>query len=129
MISTGPMLMRSRSTSTSVALCASAGAQTAAALFHSRDLEGRGVGNCLNVLEGEQVGICPRNGRELSVVQIRNRLLESGWIDVGIIRAAAIARPPTGVHRELHQVGQPQLSAGSRRGAAWQCAERFQVYG
>jgi hypothetical protein len=73
-------------------------AQTAAALFNSRDMEGRRVGDGLNVFMWEQVIVCARNGCELSVVQIRDRLLESGWVDVGIIRAAPITRPPTGVH-------------------------------
>src|SRR6478609_1379754 len=72
-------------------------AQTTAALFHGRDLEGRGVCNCLNVFVREQVGVVSWNRRELPVVQIRDRLLECGWIDVRIVSAAAITRPPTGV--------------------------------
>ena len=73
-------------------------AQTAAALFNRRDMEGRRVGDGLNVFMWEQVIVCARNGRKLPLVQIRDRLLESGWVDVGIIRAAPITRPPTGVH-------------------------------
>ena len=87
-------------------------------MFHSRDLEGRRVGNGLNVLVWVEVGVCPWNGSELPVMEIWDCLFEGGGIDVGVIRAAAIARLPTGIHRELHQVGQPQLSAGSPGHAA-----------
>jgi len=92
-------------------------------------MECRRVGNRLNMSVGVQVGVCSRNRRELTVVEIRDRLLECRWIEVRIVRAAAIARPPTRVERELHQVGQPQLAAGSRRGAARQCPEGFHVDG
>src|ERR1700722_14496092 len=77
-------------------------AQTAAALFHGRDMEGRGVSNCLNVLVRVQVVICPWNGGKRSVVQIRSRLLEGNGIHVGIIRTALITSPPTSVDRQLH---------------------------
>ena len=69
------------------------------------------------------------NRRELPVVEIRDRLFKRGGIDVGVIRAAPIARPPTGVYRQLHQVRKPRLSAGSRRNAALQRAEGLHVHG
>ena len=71
--------------------------QTASALFYGRDMEDRGVGNCLNVFVWVQIVICSWNCGELSVVQIRNRLLEDSGIDVRIIRTAAVTRPPAGV--------------------------------
>ena len=92
-------------------------------------MEGRCVGNCLNVFVWVQIVVCPWNGGELSVVQIRNRLLKDSGIDVGIIRTAAVTRPPAGVDRQLHQARKPQLSAGSCRGAALQHAERFHIHG
>ena len=98
------MLMRSRSTSTLVALCASARRRLPPPCS-TGDVVGGGVGNGLDVLVRVQVIICPRNGRKLPLFQIRDRLLESSWIDVGIIRAAPITRPPTGVDGKLHQVG------------------------
>jgi hypothetical protein len=55
-------------------------AQTAAALFNSRDMERRRVGNGLNVFMWKQVIVSPRNGREFPVVQVRDRLLEK-WLD------------------------------------------------
>ena len=54
------------------------------------------------------VSIGPGNGRVLSVGQIWNRLWkdESG-IKIRILRAAAVAGPPTGVEGELGEICQP----------------------
>ena len=39
-------------------------------------------------------------------------------IEVGVMGAASITSPPTGVEREFHQVGKSLFSAGARRGTA-----------
>src|SRR6266849_6208979 len=70
------------------------------------------------------------NCRVLSVIYGWDRLRErESWIEVGVVGAAAVASPPTGIQGELHEVGQPQLSAGSRGRAARQGAKGFQTHG
>src|SRR5262245_6764889 len=62
--------------------------------------------------------------------QIRDSLRKHKTrIKVGVLGAAAVASPPTGVEGELHQVGKPKFSAGSGRTAARQSAKLLETYG
>src|SRR5438093_13662656 len=76
---------------------------------------------------GERV-VVSGDPRELSLAQSRHRLRE-GVAEIGVLGAAAVARPPTGVDRELHQAGQPAdlLSAG--RSTARQRAKPIEIDG
>ena len=48
-------------------------------------------------------------------------------IEVGVVVAAAVARPPARIEGELHEVGEPRLSARSGRRAARQSAKLVQI--
>jgi hypothetical protein len=65
-------------------------------------VEARGIRDYLKEVGIAGVRIGAGNGCMLAFVQIRNglRKLEIG-IEVGIVRTAPVARPPTGVQREL----------------------------
>src|SRR5258708_2844760 len=84
------------------------GVEAAAPLLDKPKMEACRVGDRLDVVRGGQVPIVSGNGRKLPFQQTR----DSGWervTEIGVLRAAAVARPPTGVHGELHQVGEPEL--------------------
>src|SRR5260370_29050355 len=92
------------------------GVEGGVTLLKKREMEPRRVGNRLEVIRDGwgsprykplQVPIVSGNGRKLPRTQPRDGLSERGVIDIGVLRAAAVARPPTGVHGELHQVGEP----------------------
>ena len=53
--------------------------------------------------------------------------LRQGVAEVGVLRVAAVARPPAGVDGQLHQVGQPADLTRASRLAAGQRAELVQV--
>jgi hypothetical protein len=57
------------------------------------EVERRRVGDRLQVVCRIEVGIRPRNGRKLSLSQAGNGL-EKGVAEIGILGAAAVARPP-----------------------------------
>src|SRR4030095_5322986 len=75
-----------------------------------------------------QIVIRSRYGRVLTAVQVRHCLFEHRGIYVRIVRAAAIARPPAAVYRQVHQVRQPRPAPRSWGFASFELAERIQVY-
>src|SRR5438105_9945052 len=100
------------------------GVKAISTLFDRRKVECRRVGNCLDVFRRVQIGIRSGDCRKLPIMQVRDCLgkHEIG-IKIGVIGAAAVPSPPTGVESELHEVSKPRLSAGAGRGAARQGAE------
>ena len=103
--------------------------EAVATLLDGRKVESRRVGDCLDVVGRGQVGIGPGDCRELPAVQARDGLWKlKPWIKVGILGAAAVASPPTGIERELHEVCQPERSTGARRAAARQSSELFETH-
>src|SRR6266702_4945591 len=82
--------------------------EAGATLLDKTKVEARCVGNRLEVILRVQVGIVSGNRRKLPCKQPRDGLRE-GVTEIGILGAAAVAGPPTGVHGELHEVGQPSL--------------------
>src|SRR6266516_1758037 len=104
------------------------GVDAGAPLLDRRKMEGGCVGDRLNVLSGGKVTIVSGNGWMLAHIQTRNRLREGGVIDIGVLRAAAVARPETGVHSELHEVGESSLVLlGTCRLTAGQRAKPIQI--
>src|SRR6266852_1661476 len=91
-------------------------------LLDKRKVESSRVGDRLEMIFGGQVAIVSGNRRELPRTQTGDCLSES-VTEVGILRAAAVPRPPTGVHRELHEVGEPSDLLGACRLTAWQGAK------
>src|SRR5713101_6612142 len=91
-------------------------------LLDKGKVESSRVGDRLEMVFGGQVAIVSGNRRELSRTQTGDCLSES-VTEVGILRAAAVPRPPTGVHRELHEVGEPSDLLGACRLTAWQRAK------
>src|SRR6266487_413488 len=90
-------------------------------------MEARSVGNRLNVVLGMKVPIVSRNRRKLPFQQTRNCRWE-GVPKIGVLRAAAVARPETGVHSELHEVGESSLVLlGTCRLTAGQRAKPIQI--
>src|SRR5260370_18747000 len=84
------------------------GIEAAAPLLDKPKMEARRVGDRLDVVSGGQIGIRSGNGRKLPFQQPWD-----GWgesvPEIGVLRAAAVARPPAGIYGELHQVGEPEL--------------------
>jgi hypothetical protein len=86
------------------------------------------LGDRLKVHRRGEVVIASGYRRELPHRQTGYGLREhERWIEVGIICAAAIPSPPTGVQRELHEVCQPGLPTRARRFTAGQSTKRLQV--
>jgi hypothetical protein len=75
-------------------------------LLDEPKVEARRVGDRLDVVSRREVAIVAGDGRELPGIQTRDGLWE-GVAEIGVLGAAAVAGPPTGVHRELHEVGEP----------------------
>ena len=71
------------------------------------------------MVAGRQIGVASRNRRKLPGEQARHGLgkYEIG-VQVGVMRVAAIARPPARVQRKLHQVRQPSNLLSATRFAA-----------
>jgi hypothetical protein len=93
------------------------GVEARATLLDKPKMESRRVGDRLEVIrdgwgiprfKALQVIIGSGNRRKLPVTQTRDSLSER-VTEIGVLRATAVARPPTGVHRELHEVGEPSL--------------------
>src|SRR5260370_19712028 len=80
--------------------------EAGATLLDKPKMERRRVSDRLDVISGGEIVIVSGNSRMLSNMQARNRLVK-GVPEIGVLRAAAVARPPTGVHGELHEVGEP----------------------
>src|SRR2546430_7859805 len=93
------------------------GVEAGPPLLDKPKMETRRVGDRLEVIrdgwgsprfKALQVIIGSRNRRKLPLTQTRDGLSER-VPEIGVLRAAAVARPPAGVHRELHEVGEPSL--------------------
>src|SRR6516165_2569633 len=87
--------------------------ETGATLFDRGKMKARCVGDRLEVVRWREVGIGPGNRRKswrprhiLPHNQARNGLRES-VAEIRVLISTAVAAPPTGVHKELHQVGEP----------------------
>src|SRR5437588_4872635 len=91
-------------------------------------METRRVGDRLDVVSGGEVPIVSGNRWELPLTQTRNGLRE-GVAKIGVLRAAAVACPPTGVHGELHEVGEPSDLLGAGSFTAGQRAKLVQIDG
>src|SRR5258708_38697753 len=96
--------------------------ETRAALLNEREVKPRGVGNGLQVIRDvaeaiqDEVLIAHGNGRVLPLRKVRNGLLK-GAAPVRLLRRAAIASPPTAVHRQLLQIGAPPMLRNTRHTA------------
>ncbi len=95
-------------------------------LFDSSEVKSSRVGNGLNVLVGCQVRIGSGNCGMLVYRQTGNGLWER-ITEIRVLRAAAIASPPTGVDGQLHQIRESRLAAGPGRSAAFQRAKLLQI--
>lgn len=83
---------------------------------------------CLDVGIGNQVGLGAGDRRELAGAQTGDSLgKREPAIEIRIMSVAAIPRPPARVKRELHEIGEPRLSARSGRLAPGQRTKRLQV--
>src|SRR5437899_3084190 len=104
--------------------------ETGATLLNKRKVESGSVGDGLEVVRWPKVGIGSGDPQKLSGTQTRDCLgkREAG-IEIGVVRAAAIPSPPTGVNGELHEVCKTSDLLRSRRRATWQIAKMIQVDG
>ncbi|HYL43133.1 MAG TPA: hypothetical protein VEU97_07100 [Ktedonobacteraceae bacterium] len=102
--------------------------EAGASLLDKPKMEGRRVGNRLDVVMGGQVAIVSGNRRKLPFTQTRDSLSER-ITEIGVLRATAVAGPPAGVHRELHEVGEPSDLPGACRFTARQRAKLIQIDG
>ena len=78
------------------------------------EMEARCAGDRLDVVSGGEVPVVSGNGRKLPSKQPRDGLSE-GITEIGVLGATAVARPPTGVYCELHEVGEPSDVLGAGR--------------
>src|SRR5205085_5137276 len=86
----------------------------------------RRVRDRLQVIRRSEVCVGSRDGGELAREQSRHGLRKR-VAEVGILRAAAVARPPARVYGEAHQVGETLDLLGAGSGAAGQSSEPLQV--
>ena len=95
-------------------------------MLDRRKMEAGRVGDGLEVLRRMQVVIVSGNGRKLPFQQIWD-----GWWEripeIGVLGAAAVARPEAGVYSELHEVGEPSDLLGSLCFTTGQGAKLIQV--
>src|SRR5690348_4938039 len=89
-------------------------------------MESGRAGDGLDVVSGGEVTIVSGNRRKLPGKQTRDGLRE-GVTEIGILGAAAVACPPTGIHGELHEVGEPSDVLGAGRFTAWQRTKLIQI--
>src|ERR1044071_1225809 len=88
------------------------GIKAGSPLFDHRKVKAGGIGDRLEMrrwLFGSRTGqitIVSWNRRKLPLHQSRNSLRES-IPEIRVLRAASVARPPTGIHAKLHEVGKP----------------------
>ena len=66
------------------------------------------------------------NRRKLPFQQTRDGWWE-GVTEIGVLRAAAVLSPPTGIHGELHEVCEPSDLLGAGRFTARQRAKLIQI--
>ncbi len=87
--------------------------EAGAALLDIAKMEARCAGDRLDVVLWGQVTVVFGNGWKLPGKQTWDGLRE-GVSEIRVLGAAAVARPPAGVYRELHEVGEPSdlLSTG-----------------
>src|ERR1700686_4318731 len=92
-------------------------------------MKSRCVGNSLDMILRGQVVIISRNCRKLSMAQGRDclRKHERG-IEIGIVCAAAVSSPPTGINGEWHKVGKPPDLTSPCRFATRQGAKLVQTH-
>src|SRR5262249_6317498 len=102
--------------------------EAGAPLLDKRKVESRRVGDRLNVLRRIEIIICAGNTRKMSGTQPRYGLRKrEPRIEIGILRAASVARPPTRIHFEQHEVGEPSDLLRTGRLTAWQRAKRIEI--
>ena len=75
-----------------------------------------------------KVAIVSGNGWKPPLTQTRNGLRER-VTEIGVLIAAAVARPPTGVHGEFHEVGEPPDLPGACRFTTRNIAKVIQIDG
>src|SRR5205085_9230896 len=97
-----------------------------ATLFDRRKVKPRRVGDRLTVLVGVEIAIVSRDCWELPLQQAGNRG-RKGVAKIGVLRPAAVARPPTRIQRELHQVSKSPDLLRARRLAARQGSKLIQT--
>jgi len=100
--------------------------QAGAALLDGGEVKPSGIGDRLQMLGGLQVGVGSRNRRELALDQPGHRLREA-VAEIRVPVAGAVARPPAGVHCQLHQVRQSLDVRGPCGSAARQRPELVEV--
>src|SRR5437870_13191384 len=76
--------------------------EAGAALLDIPKVEARRVGDRLDVVSGGEIAIVSGNRRKLPFTQTRDGLRERAT-QIGVLRAAAVSRPITGIHGELHE--------------------------
>src|SRR5258708_40049273 len=89
-------------------------------------MESRRVGDRLDMFIGGEVALVSRNRWNLAFAQPWDGLSE-GVTEIRVFAAAAVLRPPTGVHGELHQVSEPSDLLGACRFTAGQVAKAIQI--
>src|SRR6476660_7452759 len=103
--------------------------ETVAALFDGRKMEACGVGYALQEIGIAGVGIGSGDCGVMAFVEVGDGLRkDEARIEVRIVGAAAVPRPPTGVQGKLHEVGQAKLSTRAGGLAAGQGAEWLEIY-
>ena len=98
------------------------------ALLDRRHVESRGVCDRLDVSVRTQIRVRLGNGGELTGSQGGDRLRKHEVrVEIGIVGAAAVTRPPACIERELHEVGEPWLAACSRSLASRQRSKLIEI--
>src|SRR5215472_168821 len=100
-----------------------------ATLLDESEVEACSVGHGLNEVRIGGIGVGSRNCRVLSLGETGDGR-EKCVTQIRILRSAAIARPPGGIDRKLHQVGEASEGLVGTGGlAAGKSAEPIQIYG
>ena len=102
--------------------------EAGAALFDHGEMESGCVCDRLEMLLRRQVCVRAWDAGELAGGEIGDRLGER-VAEVGILRGAAVPRPPARVHRQSHQVGEPPDPPCAGGFAARQRLEPIEVGG
>ena len=88
----------------------------------------RCVRDGLDVVLRSQIVVRPRNCRMLSYTETRDCLRKrKPDIEIGIVVAAPVSRPPAGIHAELHEIGEPSDLARTRGFAARQGPKLIEI--